>query len=90
EDPVSVVKVFTESLKTLPVLKLKGGIVEGKVVDTEDILKLSKLPSREVLISQLLGLLSNPISNFMGTLMELQRRLLYALSAVKENKEKGE
>ncbi len=90
EDPVSVVKVFTDSLKTLPVLKLKGGIVEGKVVDTEDILKLSKLPSREVLISQLLGLLSNPISNFMGTLMELQRRLLYALSAVKENKEKGE
>ncbi len=88
EDPVSVAKVFTESLKILPVLKLKGGVVEGKAVNVDDIIKLSKLPSREVLISQLLGLLSSPISNFMGTLMQLQRHLLYALNAVKEVKEK--
>lgn len=90
EDPVSVAKVFTDSLKVLPVLKLKGGVVEGRVVDANEIIKLSKLPSREVLFSQLLGLLSSPISNFMGTLIELQRRLLYALNAVKDMKEKGE
>jgi large subunit ribosomal protein L10 len=90
EDPVSVAKVFTDSLKVLPVLKLKGGVVEGRAVDANEIIKLSKLPSREVLYSQLLGLLSSPISNFMGALMELQRHLLYAFNAVKEMKEKGE
>lgn len=90
EDPVSVAKVFTDSLKVLPVLKLKGGVVEGRVLDANEIIKLSKLPPREMLYSQLLGLLSSPLSNLMGTLMELQRRLLYALNAVKEMKEEGE
>ncbi|MGH7807884.1 MAG: 50S ribosomal protein L10 [Thermodesulfobacteriota bacterium] len=90
EDPVSVAKVFTDSLKVLPVLKLKGAVVEGRVLDANEIIKLSKLPPREMLYSQLLGLLSSPLSNLMGTLMELQRRLLYALNAVKEMKEEGE
>jgi large subunit ribosomal protein L10 len=88
EDPVSVAKVFAESVKELPILKLKGGIVEGKIIGIDDVSKLSRLPSREVLLARLLGLLSTPISNFMGTLMELQRRLLYALAAVEEMKEK--
>ena len=86
DDPVSVAKVFAESLKEFPVLKLKGGIVEGRVVDADQMIKLSKLPSKQVLFSQLLGLLSSPLGNFMGTLTELQRRLLYALNAVKEIK----
>jgi large subunit ribosomal protein L10 len=87
EDPVSVAKVFAESIKELPLLKIKGGIVEGRVIDIDGMIKLSKLPSKQVLFSQLLGLLSSPISNFMGTLMELERRLLYALTALKEMKE---
>jgi large subunit ribosomal protein L10 len=88
EDPVSIAKVFTESVKELPVLKLKGGIVEGKIIGVDEVSKLSQLPSREMLLAQILGLLSSPISNLMGTLMEVQRRLLYALGAVKEMKEK--
>lgn len=88
ENPVSVAKVFTESIKELPILKLKGGIVEGKIIGINEVSKLSQLPSREVLLAQLLGLLSSPISNLMGTLMELQRRLLYVLNAVKDIKEK--
>jgi large subunit ribosomal protein L10 len=90
EDPVSIAKVFTEFVKELPVLKLKGGIVEGKIIGVDEVSKLSQLPSREMLLAQLLGLLSSPISNLMGTLMEVQRRLLYALGAVKEMKEKSE
>jgi large subunit ribosomal protein L10 len=88
ENPVSVAKVFTESIKELPILKLKGGIVEGKIIGIDEVSKLSQLPSREVLLAQFLGLLSSPISNLMGTLMELQRRLLYVLNAVKDIKEK--
>ncbi len=87
EDSVSVAKVFTESVKELPILKIKGGIVESKIIGIDEVFKLSLLPSREVLLVQLLGLLSSPISNFMGTLMELKRRLLYVLSAVIEMKE---
>jgi large subunit ribosomal protein L10 len=88
EDPVSVAKIFTESVKEWHILKLRGGIVQGKVIGIDEMSKLSQLPSREVLLTQLLWLLSSPISNFMGTLKELQRRLLYALDAVMEMKEK--
>jgi len=87
---VAVAKIFSESAKQLPVLKLKGGIVEGKVIGVSDVSKLSQLPSRQVLLTEFLGLLSSPISNFMGTLMELERRLLYALNALKDLKEKKE
>lgn len=90
EDPVVVAKVFAESAKQLPVLKLKGGIVEGKVIGVSDVSKLSQLPSRQALLTEFLGLLSSPISNFMSTLMEIERRLLYALNALKDLKEKKE
>ncbi|HSE83255.1 MAG TPA: 50S ribosomal protein L10 [Thermodesulfobacteriota bacterium] len=89
-DAVSVAKVFTESAKELPILKLKGGVLEGKVIGVEDVSKLSKLPPKDVLLGQFMGLISSPISNFMGVLAELQRSLIYALGAVKEMKEKEE
>ncbi|MGQ0793356.1 MAG: 50S ribosomal protein L10 [Deltaproteobacteria bacterium] len=89
-DPISVAKVFVDSLKDLPVLKLKGGVVEGNLVGFEQIKSISSLPSREVLIGQFLGLLASPMSNFLGTLQQLQCQLLYALEAVREQKENGE
>jgi len=78
-----------ESVKKLPQLKIKGAIVEGSVLDEAKISELSKLPTREELYAQLLGLLSSPVSNFLGTLTQMQSRLLYALSAVKETKEEA-
>lgn len=88
KDAAAVAKVFVESLKKLPLLKIKGGIVEGSVIGESQISDLSKLPSRQELISQFLGLLKSPVSNFLGTLNQLQSKLIYALNAVKDAKEK--
>jgi large subunit ribosomal protein L10 len=88
-DAAAVAKVFVESVKKLPQLKIKGAIVEGSVLDEAKISELSKLPTRDELFAQLLGLLSSPVSNFLGTLTQMQSRLLYALSAVKETKEEA-
>lgn len=88
KDATAVAKVFVESLKKLPLLKIKGGIVEGSVIGEGQISDLSKLPSRQELISQFLGLLNSPVSKFLGTLNQLQSKLIYALNAVKEAKEK--
>lgn len=90
QDPTTVAKVFVDSVKKLPMLKIKGGIVEGSVLSEEQISELSKLPTRQELIAQFLGLVSSPISNFLGTLVQLQSRFLYVLSALKEAKEKEE
>lgn len=88
KDPTAVAKVFVESLKKLPLLKIKGGIVEGSVIGEGQISDLSKLPSRQELIAQFLGLLKSPVSNFLGTLNQLQSKLIYALNALKDEKEK--
>ena len=90
KDPTGVAKVFVDSVKKIPLLKIKGGIVDGSVLNETEISALSKLPSREEMIAQFLGLVSSPISNFLGTLVQLQSRFLYALNAVKEKKEKEE
>lgn len=90
EDPAPVAKVFVDSMKSYPAVLLKGGIVDGKVVGSEEVTRLSKLPSKEVLLSQFVGMLSNPMANFIGVLTELQRRFLYVLNSLKELKEKEE
>ncbi len=85
-DPSAAAKVFVKSVKDHPLLKIKGGVVEGNIVGADEITALSKLPSRPEMISQLLGILSSPVSNFLGTLTQMQTRLLYALEAVKDTK----
>lgn len=90
QDPTTVAKVFVDSIKKLPMLKIKGGIVEGSVMTDAQISELSKLPSRQELIAQFLGLVSSPVSSFLGTLVQIQCKFLYALNALKEAKEKEE
>lgn len=86
EDSPKVAKVFVDSLDDLPALKIKGGIVEGKVVDFEEIKQISKLPSREELISKFITLLSVPMSNVATTLKQMQTKVVYVLNAVKDKK----
>lgn len=86
QDSPKVAKVFVDSLDDLPALKIKGGIVEGKVVDFEEIKQISKLPSREELITKFITLLSTPMSNVAMTLKQMQTKVVYALNAVKDKK----
>ncbi len=85
-DPTAAAKVFVNTAKDIPSLVIKGGVVEGTVVSVEEITALSKLPSRQEMMAQLLGALSSPMSNLLGTLNQLQTKLLYALEAVKDTK----
>ncbi|NIP38044.1 MAG: 50S ribosomal protein L10 [Candidatus Dadabacteria bacterium] len=87
EDPVSVAKAFVESVKTLPQVKLKGGLVDGSVVNESEITSLSKLPSREAMIGQFIGMLNNPLIGFLATVKNMQSKLVYALNEVKNQKE---
>ena len=86
EDPVSVAKAFMDSVKTLPQVKIKGGLVDGSVVNESDIKNLSKLPSREVMLSQFIGLLNSPLTSFLSTLKNMQTKIVYALNEVKNKK----
>jgi large subunit ribosomal protein L10 len=89
KDPTAAAKVFVKSVKDHPLLKIKGGIVEGNVVGVDEITALSKLPSRPEMMAQLLGALSSPMSNLLGSLIQMQTKLLYALEALKDTKEES-
>lgn len=64
EDAVAPAKILNDFAKKNDALKLKGGVVEGKVIGTEQIKALAELPSREGLLSMLLSVLQAPVRNF--------------------------
>jgi large subunit ribosomal protein L10 len=64
EDAVAPAKILNEFAKKNEALKIKGGVVEGRVVDTAQIEALASLPSREGLLSMLLSVLQAPLRNF--------------------------
>ena len=63
EDYVSPAKVLYDYAKDSEFYKIKGGIMDGKIVSAEDIIKLAKLPSREMLLTQLATVLLANIRN---------------------------
>ncbi len=87
EDPVSVAKVLVEFAKDHEALKLRTGILNGKIVDASSLEALSKLPSREVLLGQLLSVLVATPTNLVQVLAAVPRKLLYALKAIEEQKQ---
>jgi large subunit ribosomal protein L10 len=66
--------------------KVICGVVEGKKVSPEQVKAMADLPSKEVLISQLLATMNGPTTNFVGALGGVLRKLVGTLEAIKEKK----
>lgn len=64
EDAVIPAKIINDFAKKNDALKIKGGVVEGKVVGVDQIKALADLPSRDGLLSMLLSVLQAPVRNF--------------------------
>ncbi|REJ18246.1 MAG: 50S ribosomal protein L10 [Paenibacillaceae bacterium] len=64
DDAVAPAKILSQFAKENEALKIKGGVVEGRVVGFDEIKALADLPSREGLLSMLLSVLQAPIRNF--------------------------
>lgn len=87
KDPVAPAKLISEFIKDNRIMEIKGGLVEGKVIDAEAIKSLANLPSREVLLARLLGSMQSPITGFVNVLQGNIRNLVYTLDAIREQKE---
>ena len=64
EDPAAPARVLCKFAKTNDKLELKGGVVEGKFYDANALQEIAKIPSRDELLSKLLGSIQSPIANF--------------------------
>ena len=74
DDATAPARVLCKFAKTAEALELKGGIVEGTVYDVAGLTELSKIPSREELLSKLLGSIQSPITNLARVLNQIAEK----------------
>ncbi len=87
DDPVAPAKILAEFANDHEALEIKVGIMNGNILDLSAIKKLSVLPSREVLLGNLLSVMIGVPSAFARALNDMPKRLLNVLQAIKEQKE---
>jgi large subunit ribosomal protein L10 len=89
-DVALAAKAVAEYGRTTQLLPFKGGLMDGAPIDVEQIRALSRLPARDVLYGQLVGIVASPVSGLVRTLNALLGGLAVALGQVREKKESGE
>ena len=79
EDPIAPLGVIAKFAEESEVPQLKVGIIEGSFQDKESLNKLSKLPGRDALLIQTVGVISAPTHGIVGTLQANLQELIYIL-----------
>jgi large subunit ribosomal protein L10 len=86
-DAALAAKAVADYARATQLLPFKGGLMDGGVVDADQIRAISRLPSREVLYGQLVGIVASPVSGLVRTLNALVSGLAVALGQVQQQKE---
>ena len=86
-DPVAAAKVLADFGKSNDKLVIKGGALPNNLLDVNGVKALATMPSREELLSKLLGTMQAPIAQFVRTLNEVPTKFVRGLAAVRDQKE---
>jgi large subunit ribosomal protein L10 len=84
DDEVAPAQVAANFAKTHEAVRLFGGVLEGAFIDGAKVSALSRLPSKQQLLGQLVGTLNAPVSGFVNVLAGNLRGLVTVLSAIKD------
>ena len=88
EDPVAAAKVLHAYAKENDKLVIKGGMMPNYLMTAKDVGNLATMPSRDELISKLMGTMQAPIAKLVRTMNEVPTKLVRALAAVRDQREK--
>lgn len=86
QDEIAPSKIVYQFSKENQNAKILGGLLENKFCEMADVIKLAELPNKEQLLGMLLGTLSAPATNFVGVLSGNMRKLVLALSQIRDQK----
>ena len=86
DDPVLAAKLISDFAKENKSMQIKAGLLNNTAISKEQVMDLANLPSREVLLAQLLSVLNMPLTNLANVLSAPTRNLVYALEAVRKQK----
>jgi large subunit ribosomal protein L10 len=89
-DAAMAAKAIATFNRETQLLTFKGGLLDGDTLDAEQILAISRLPAREVLYGQLVGIVASPITGLARGLNALLSGVAIALNEVLGKKERGE
>jgi len=84
QDPVGMARALQAFVRTNPALTIKVGLVEGRVLDPQELRALAELPSKEALRAQLVGAIQGPMSQLVTLLTAPHRDLVHVLTARSE------
>ncbi len=87
DDPVAPAKALSEFAKDHKEMVIRGAILEGQLLTADDLSALAKLPSKEVLLSQLLSVMQAVPTSFVRVLNAIPQNFVYALQAIQDQKE---
>ena len=89
-DEVTPARLLSEFARRNRVVSIKGGIVSGRSVTAEEVGRIAELPTREVLLAQLLGTFQAPASRALGAMQAPARTVAGLAEALRARKEGGE
>ena len=89
DNVVKAAKLARDFQKEFELFKIKGGLIDGKLFNAEEVLRFAALPPREVLLAQLLGVMMNPLTGLVTVLGGVSRSLVVALDAIRKQKEEA-
>jgi large subunit ribosomal protein L10 len=85
-ESAATAKAILDWAKDHKTFVIKGGYVEGRLLSADQVIALSKLPTKEVLIAQMLGSLNSPITGLVGTLNGILSNFVFTLQAIADQK----
>ena len=75
-DPILLAKILSEFVKTQPSFGIKVGLIEGRIAPPEEVKALATMPSREVLLAQILGGIQMSGGQVPGTILSILQQML--------------
>lgn len=87
-DPVAAAKVLQEFAKENEKFVIKAGAMPNVMMSAREVAELARMPSRQELLTKLVGTMQAPIAKFVRTLNEVPGKFVRAVAAVRDQKEK--
>ncbi len=86
-DSVEISKILVKFAKESEGFVVRGGLLEKKILNEEDVQRLSDLPSKDILLAMLLGTIQSPLTRLAGALNAKTRELLSILKQLSEKRQ---
>lgn len=85
-DEVAPAKIITKFIKEKKKTEIKGGVIDGKAINVDEVKQLSSIPSREELYAKMLGSINSPASGIVGCINGVMSSLVRAIDEVRKQK----